>query len=123
MFGISFSEFIIILVIMVIFLHPRDIPSVINFVAKIFAYIQDFIYNTRMKMNYIKSGIENDVVFLNDTFHDNIEQLKLEIPDEPDFFDLNDDTDLSKKIPKIEIPKSGKTKKSISKSVSKKTKN
>ena len=51
------------------------------------------------------------------------EQLKLEIPDEPDFFDLNDDTDLSKKIPKIEIPKSGKTKKSISKSVSKKTKN
>ena len=103
MFGIGGNELLIIILLMVIFIKPKDIPSVVNFIAKTFKKIRSFISEIRKQLNEITSEISDTTDDIEETFHDKIEKLRLEIDNsEPDFFDIT---------PKLKIEKNHHKKK------------
>ena len=87
---------------MVIFVKPKDIPSVVNFIAKCFKKIRKFISDVKTQIQNITSEISETKGEVEETFHERIEKLRLEINNEPDFFDLS---------PKLKIDKKEKRKK------------
>ena len=102
MFGIGGNELLIIILLMVIFIKPKDIPSVVNFIAKTFKKIRSFISEIRKQINEITSEIsdttEDTTEDIEETFHDKIEKLRLEIDNsEPDFFDITPKLKIEKK--------------------------
>ena len=107
MFGISGNELIVIILLMVIFIKPKDIPSVVNFIAKIWKWIKDFVSEVQEQINKVALEIKETKDETNETFHDKIEKLRLEINQQTDFFDIDD----NKKTPKLKINK--KTKKNV----------
>lgn len=83
---------------MVIFIKPKDIPSVVNFIAKTFKKIRSFISKIRKQINEITSEISDTTDDIEETFHDKIEKLRLEIDNsEPDFFDITPKLKIEKK--------------------------
>ena len=102
MFGIGSNELILIILLMVIFIKPKDIPSVVKFIAKIFKKIRNFISHVKGQIDEITNEISDTKDEINETFHDKIEKLRLEIEKEPEFFDIT---------PKLKIEKKHKTKK------------
>lgn len=74
MFGISFNELIIIFLIMVIFLKPRDLPIIINFLVSIWTSLQSFIFKIHEKFKYITSEINDNIKYIDDTFYDNVKK-------------------------------------------------
>ena len=125
MFGISLKEFFVIILLMIIILKPEDFPKVVNFVAGIFRYINEFLTSMSSKIKYMTSELQDDVEYMKDMFHDNTKQIKLDFIHEPDFFDIADDD--GKKAPKLTIKKEQKTltktKKTIAKNDKKENKN
>lgn len=107
MFGISLKEFILIILLMVIILKPEDIPKVVNFLARCFRYVNEFLTSVSSKIKYMTSELQDDVEYMKDRFHDNTKQIKLDFIGEPDFFDLAEDD--GKKTPKLNIKKEQKT--------------
>lgn len=98
MFGIGGNELLIIILLMVIFIKPKDIPSVVNFIAKTFKKIRSFISKIRKQINEITSEISDTTDDIEETFHDKIEKLRLEIDNsEPDFFDITPKLKIEKK--------------------------
>ncbi len=98
MFGIGGNELLIIILLMVIFIKPKDIPSVVNFIAKTFKKIRSFISEIRKQINEITSEISDTTDDIEETFHDKIEKLRLEIDNsEPDFFDITPKLKIEKK--------------------------
>ncbi len=98
MFGIGGNELLIIILLMVIFIKPKDIPSVVNFIAKTFKKIHSFISKIRKQINEITSEISDTTEDIEETFHDKIEKLRLEIDNsEPDFFDITPKLKIEKK--------------------------
>lgn len=98
MFGIGGNELLIIILLMVIFIKPKDIPSVVNFIAKTFKKIRSFISEIRKQINEITSEISDTTEDIEETFHDKIEKLRLEIDNsEPDFFDITPKLKIEKK--------------------------
>ena len=98
MFGIGGNELLIIILLMVIFIKPKDIPSVVNFIAKTFKKIRSFISKIRKQINEITSEISDTTEDIEETFHDKIEKLRLEIDNsEPDFFDITPKLKIEKK--------------------------
>lgn len=91
---------------MVIFLKPKDIPSVVNFITNLWKKIRSFIVEIQSKINEITYEIDNTKNDIKETFHDKIERLRLEINQQQDFPDFDD----NKKTPKLEIEKNKKQK-------------
>jgi len=60
MFGISFSELLVIAVIAVILIKPSDMPSVARAAAKIYVKIRDFFTSTREKLEDLVAQGELD---------------------------------------------------------------
>lgn len=110
MFGISLKEFLVIILLMIIILKPEDFPKVVNFVAAIFRYINEFLTTMSSKIKYMTNELQDDMAYVKDRFHDNTKQIKLDFTPEPDFFDIADDDD-GKKAPKLTIEKEQKVKK------------
>ncbi len=109
MFGISFNELIIIFLVMVIFLKPRDLPIIINFLVSIWTSLQSFILKIHEKFKYITSEINDNIKYIDDTFHDNVKKISLSISNEPDFFDYEEE----KKYPKMPFIKAIKKKNTL----------
>ncbi|MCR5506630.1 MAG: hypothetical protein K6F04_02145 [bacterium] len=86
---------------MVIFIKPKDIPSVVNFLVKIWKKIQSFVSTIRTQIQNITSEISDTTGDIEETFHDKIEQLRLEINNETDLFD---------KSPKLNLEQQKKNK-------------
>ncbi len=107
MFGISLNELLIIILLMVIFLKPKDIPSVVNFIVRIYKKIRNFIFEIQSQIKKITNEIEDEKTEINESFHDRIEKLRLQIENEPEFFDLEE----KMKTPKLKIEKNKTTKK------------
>ena len=82
---------------MVIFIKPKDIPSVVNFVATIFKKIRSFVFEVKKQIQNITSEITDTTDDIEETFHDKIEKLRLEIEDEPKFFDVSPKLNVVKK--------------------------
>ena len=82
---------------MVIFLKPKDIPSVVNFIATVFKKVRDFVASVKKQIQDITSEITETTGEIEETFHDKIEKLRLEIESEPDFFDESPKLQLDKK--------------------------
>lgn len=87
---------------MVIFIKPKDIPSVVNFIASVWRKIKLFMQRMHTQINLITSEIDDTQEIIEDTFHDRIEKLRLKINEEPDFFEYDDG---NKKQPTLDIPK------------------
>ena len=87
---------------MVIFIKPKDIPSVVNFIAHCFKKIRSFIFNMQKQIREITSEVSDSTDEIDETFHDKIERLRLEIEKEPEFFDIS---------PKLKIDKKPRTRK------------
>ncbi len=100
MFGISFNELLIILLLMVIFINPKDIPSVIKTIAQFIKKIKSFVYEIEHEIKNITNEIEETKETTYETFHDKIEKLRLDIEKESNL-DTFDDED--KKTPKLNI--------------------
>ena len=96
MFGIGGNELLIIILLMVIFIKPKDIPSVVNFIARIWKKIQSFIFKVRTQIQNITSEISDTIDETEESFHDRIEKLRLKIDNEPSFFDLTPKLKISK---------------------------
>ena len=86
---------------MVIFLKPKDIPSVINYIAKFWKKINSFIYEIQLKIKEITSEIDISKDEIEETFHDKIEKLRLEIYQQQEFLDFEE----TKKTPTLDIKK------------------
>ncbi len=97
MFGIGGNELLIIMLLMVIFIKPKDIPSVVNFIAKVWKKIQSFVSKIRVQIRNITSEISETTDETEENFHDKIEKLRLKINSEPEFFDLTPKLKISKK--------------------------
>lgn len=82
---------------MVIFIKPKDIPSVVNFLAKIIKKVQEFVFEIRHQINSISSDIDETKDMVEENFHNKIEKLRLQIQQEPEFFDFDE----VKKTPKL----------------------
>ncbi len=102
MFGIGCNELLIIILLMVIFIKPKDIPSVVNFITKCYKKVRKFVSEVRAQIKNITSEITETSDDIEESFHEKIEKLRLEINNEPDFFDLS---------PKLKIDKKEKSKK------------
>ena len=92
---------------MVIFIKPKDIPSVVNFLATIWHKTSQFIKRIHTQISVITSEIDDTQEIIEDTFHDRIERLRLKINEEPDFFEWDDDG--NKRQPKLDIPQKKKS--------------
>ena len=101
---------------MVIFIKPKDIPSVVNCIASVWHKIRSFMQRVHTQINLITSEIDDTQDIMEDTFHDRIEKLRLKINEEPDFFEYEEDS--QKKQPTLDIPR----KKAPTKSAGSKTK-
>ena len=88
MFGISINELIVIMLLMVIFIKPKDIPSVVNFLAKIIKKVQEFVFEIRRQINSISSDIDETKDMVEENF---------QIQQEPEFVDVDE----VKKTPKL----------------------
>ncbi len=97
MFGIGWNEILVIILLMVIFIKPKDIPSVVNFLATVWKKIQSFTNEIRKQIKNITSEISDKTEEYEETFHDKIEKLRLEIENEPEFFDLSPKLNINKK--------------------------
>ena len=82
---------------MVIFVKPKDIPSVVNFIAKCFKKIRKFVSDVKAQIQNVTSEITKTGDELEESFHEKIEKLRLEINNEPDFFDLSPKLKIDKK--------------------------
>ena len=102
MFGIGLGELILTLLLMVIFIKPRDIPSVVNFILLSWHKICSFVQHVHAQISRITSEIDNTENIIEDTFHDRIEKLRLKINEEPDFFEYEEDN--KKRQPKLNLP-------------------
>ena len=96
MFGIGTNEIIVIILLMVIFIKPKDIPSVVNFIVSVWKKIRSFIQTIKNQIQNITSEISDTTEDIEETFHDKIEKLRLEIENEPDFFDLQPKLSINK---------------------------
>ena len=97
MFGIGGNELLTIILLMVIFIKPKDIPSVVNFIARIWKKIQTLVLKVRTQIHNITSEVSDTTDEIEENFHDRIEKLRLKINNEPEFFDLTPKLKISKK--------------------------
>ncbi|MGN0929537.1 MAG: twin-arginine translocase TatA/TatE family subunit [Alphaproteobacteria bacterium] len=102
MLGISLNELILVILLMVIFIKPKDIPSVVNVIAKFWKKIKNFIYEIQTQIQNITDEIDETKNVTYESFHDKIEKVRLEIEKQEEL-DLYDDID--KKTPKLKIEK------------------
>ncbi|MBR1544835.1 MAG: hypothetical protein IJ638_02735, partial [Alphaproteobacteria bacterium] len=87
MFGIGTNELLLIILLMVIFIKPRDIPSVVNFIVSVWKKIKSFVATIQNQIKNITSEISETTDDIEETFHDKIEKLRLEIDNQTDLFD------------------------------------
>lgn len=103
MLGISFNELIVILLLMVIFVKPKDIPSVVNAIAKFWRHLKNFIFEIQTQIRNITDEIDDTKNETFETFHDKVERVRLEIEKQASLdLDIFDD-DFNKKTPKLKI--------------------
>ena len=102
MLGISLNELIIILLLMVIFIKPKDIPSVVNAIAKFWKKLKNFMGEIQTQIQNITEEIDETKDSTFESFHDKIEKVRLDIEKQTEL-DLYDEAD--KKTPKLKIEK------------------
>lgn len=105
MLGISLNELILVILLMVIFIKPKDIPSVVNAIAKFWKKIKSFMGEIQIQIKNITEEIDETKDATYESFHDKIEKVRLEIEKQEEL-DLYDDID--KKTPKLKIEKAKK---------------
>lgn len=110
MFGISLNELIVILLLMVIFVKPKDIPSVINAIAKLWKKTKAFIEEIRTQIHNITTEIDETKTETYESFHEQIEKLRKQIKDEEKEIDFFDD-DYERITPKLQFDKPKRKKK------------
>lgn len=100
MLGISLYELIVIILLMVIFINPKDIPSVIKNIAKCIKKLKSFINDIQKEIKDITKEIEETRENTYETFHDQIEKIRLEISK-----DINEEyyEEENKKTPQLKI--------------------
>ena len=97
MFGIGTNELLLIILLMVIFIKPRDIPSVVNFIVSVWKKIKSFVETIQIQIKNITSEISETTDDIEETFHDKIEKLRLEIDNQTDLFDTTPKLDIKNK--------------------------
>lgn len=102
MLGISLNELIIILLLMVIFIKPKDIPSVVNAIAKFWKKLKSFMGEIQNQIKNITEEIDETKDSTFESFHDKVEKVRLSIEKQEELY-FCDDTD--KKTPKLKIEK------------------
>ena len=105
MLGISLNELILVILLMVIFIKPKDIPSVVNSIAKFWKKLKSFMGEIQTQIKNITEEIDETKDVTYESFHDKIEKVRLEIEKQEEL-DLYDDID--KKTPKLKIEKAKK---------------
>ena len=88
---------------MVIFVKPKDIPSVVNAIAKFWNAVKNFIFEIQTQIRNITDEIDETKDETLETFHDKVERVRLEIEKQNTLdLDIYDD-ELDKKTPKLKI--------------------
>ena len=109
MFGISFNELVLIILLMVIFIKPKDIPSVVNAIARVFKKLKNFLFEIQTNLKNITDEIDDTEKKVYKTFHEQVEDVRLKIEQEENF-NLFDD-DYERITPKLKFDKPARRKK------------
>lgn len=79
MLGISLKELLLILLLMVIFLKPKDIPSVINFIAMCWKKIKSFTDEVRSQIQTISNELDDVKETTYKSFQEQVDEVRLEL--------------------------------------------